>query len=171
MWRHMRAVARPGCHARRECAWLSWISPERRTARKGRLPVFDYSGATMSKRSAMLVNVLFRLAYGIGALLFPAKMATVRLAPDVEAQSEARLFVRGFGAHNVAVALLGLAGLHWRALQKPAAFAAVSIDLADMVSVIVEARDRGTMDRDLSGGLVFSAAGVATAGIAFLERE
>lgn len=42
---------------------------------------------------------------------------------------------------------------------------AVAIDLADMVSAVVEARDRGTMDWDLSGGLVFSAAGVATAGI------
>lgn len=171
MWRHARAVARPwvSCETRMRLAELDLPgTPDSRYRPPAR---FDYSGAAMSKRSTMLVNVLFRLAYGIGALLFPAKMAIARLAPDAEAQSEARLFVRGFAAHQVAVALLGLAGLHWRALQKPAAFAAVSIDLADMVSAVVEARDRGTMDRDLSGGLVFSAAGVATAGIAFLERE
>ena len=35
-----------------------------------------------------------------------------------------------------------------------------------MISALIEARDRGKMDDDLSGGLVFSAAGVATAAAA-----
>ncbi len=122
----------------------------------------------MPKRSLMLVNSLFRLAYGVGALLAPAKMATMRLAADTEGQPQARLFVRGFGAHQVAVALLGLASRRWRRLEKPAALAAVTINVADMISAVVEAGDRGAMDTDLSGGLVFSAAGVATAGIALI---
>jgi hypothetical protein len=146
-------------------------SPELAAWGTSSLQAFDYSCAAMSKRSVMLVNVVFRLAYGIGALLSPAKMSTARLAPDTGAQPEARLFVRGFGAHQVAVALLGLSSRRWRALEKSAAFAAVTIDLADMISAVAEARDRGSMDRDLSGGLGFSAAGVVTAGIAFLERE
>jgi len=41
----------------------------------------------------MLVNVLFRLVYGIGALLSLAQMATAQLVPDTEAQPQARLFV------------------------------------------------------------------------------
>jgi hypothetical protein len=44
--------------------------------------------------------------------------------------------------------------------------AAVTIDAFDMISALIEARDRGQIDADLSGGLVFSAAGVATAAAA-----
>ncbi len=125
----------------------------------------------MSKRSLTLVNSLFRLTYGVGALLAPAKMASARLAADTEGQPQARLFVRGFGAHQVAVALLGLASRRWRRLEKPAALAAVAIDVADMISAVVEAGDRGQTDADLTGGLVFSATGVATAGIALIAPE
>jgi hypothetical protein len=119
----------------------------------------------------MLANILFRLAYGVGALFSPAKMAATRLAADTEAQPQARLFVRGFGAHQVAVALLGLAGRHWQRIEKPAALAAVTIDLADMISAVVEARNRKALDADLTGGLVFSAAGAATAGPVLLTQR
>jgi hypothetical protein len=44
--------------------------------------------------------------------------------------------------------------------------AAIAIDAFDMLSALVEARGRGQVDADLSGGLVFSAAGVATAAAA-----
>lgn len=112
----------------------------------------------------MLANVVFRLAYGVGALFSPARMAAARLAADTDAQPYARLFVRGFGAHQVAVALLGLASRRWRGIERPAALAAITIDVADMVSAVVEAHDRHTLDADPVGGLVFSGAGVATAG-------
>jgi hypothetical protein len=41
--------------------------------------------------------------------------------------------------------------------------AAIAIDASDMISALIDTRDRGRLDPDLSGGLVFSAAGVATA--------
>jgi hypothetical protein len=123
------------------------------------------------RRRLMLANILFRLAYGVGALFSPAKMAATRLAADTETQPQARLFVRGFGAHQIVVALLGLAGRRWRRIEKPAALAAVTIDLADMISAVVEARNRKALDADLTGGLVFSAAGVATAGPVLLAQR
>ncbi len=122
----------------------------------------------VSKRSLMFLNSLFRMSYGVGALFAPPKMAKLQLAPDTEVGPEARLFVRGFGAHQVAVAALGLASRRWPRLQQPAAVAAVTIDAFDMISALIEARDRGRMDADLSGGLVFSGAGVATAAAALL---
>ena len=120
----------------------------------------------MSKRSLMLLNSAFRVSYGVGALLAPAKMTKLRLAPETAEHPEARLFVRGFGAHQVAVAALGLASRRWRALERPAALAAITIDVSDMLSAVVEAGERGQTDPDLTGGLVFSAAGVATAAAA-----
>jgi hypothetical protein len=117
----------------------------------------------MSKRSLMLINSLFRVSYGLGALLVPAKMAELKLAADTARHPEARLFVRGFGAHQIAVAVAALASRRWRRLEQPAAVAAIAIDVVDMLSALVEARGRGQVDADLSGGLVFSTAGVATA--------
>lgn len=120
----------------------------------------------MSKRSLMLVNSLFRVSYGLGALFVPAKMAELKLAPDTAEHPGSRLFVRGFGAHQIAVAAVALTGRRWRRLERPAAVAAIAIDVVDMLSALVEARGRGQVDADLSGGLMFSAAGVATAAAA-----
>ncbi len=111
----------------------------------------------------MLVNLLFRLSYGIGGLLAPTKMAKLGLAARTAEHPEARLFVRGFSAHQVAVGTLGLASRRWRKLEQPAAIAAVTIDAADMISAVVEASERKKWDGDATGGLVFSAAGVVTA--------
>ncbi len=120
----------------------------------------------MSKRSLMLVNSLFRVSYGLGALFVPSKMAELKLAANTAEHPEARLFVRGFGVHQIAVAAMGLASRRWRRLEQPAAVAAIAIDVFDMLSAVIEAGGRGRMDADLSGGLVFSAAGVATAAAA-----
>jgi hypothetical protein len=111
----------------------------------------------------MLVNIGFRVAYGIGGLLSPPAMARLQMAPDTPERPDARLIVRGFSAHQIGVALLGVAGLRWRRFQQPAALAAVAIDVADMLAALVEAVARRHLDRDLTGGLVFSAAGAATA--------
>jgi hypothetical protein len=40
---------------------------------------------------------------------------------------------------------------------------AAAVDLADIISAIVEGRARSRLDRDLSGGILFSAAGFASA--------
>jgi len=114
----------------------------------------------------MLLNGGFRLGYGVGALLAPSGMAAVRFAPDTEDRPDARLFVRGFGAHQVAAAALALGSRRWRQLERPAILAAVVIDAVDMISAAVEARARDQIDPDVAGGFVFSAAGLATAAAA-----
>ena len=120
----------------------------------------------MSPRGLMLVNSLFRLGYGLGALVAPPAMAAALMVPDTEEQPGARLFVRGFGGHQLAVATVGLASRRWRRLESPAIALAVAIDAVDMVSALVEGRARGRMDGDVAGGLALSAAGVLTASAA-----
>jgi hypothetical protein len=117
----------------------------------------------MSRRSLMLVNSLFRLGYGVGALVAPSTMSAARMVPDTEARPDLRLFVRGFGAHQLAAAALALGSMRWQRLERPAIALAVVIDAVDMVSAAVEARARGWMDADVAGGLALSAVGAATA--------
>jgi hypothetical protein len=117
----------------------------------------------MSRRSLMLVNSLFRLGYGVGALVAPSTMSAARMVPDTEARPDLRLFVRGFGAHQLAAAALALGSMRWQRLERPAIALAVVIDAVDMVSAAVEAGARGRMDADVAGGLALSAVGAATA--------
>jgi hypothetical protein len=124
----------------------------------------------VSKRGWLLINSMFRMGYGVGALFAPATMTKLWLAPDTRERPDARLFIRGFGAHQVAVASLGLASRRWRRLEQPAALAAVTIDAFDIISALIEARDRGQCDPDVSGGVAFSAAGAVTAAAALLAE-
>jgi hypothetical protein len=117
----------------------------------------------MSRRSLIFANAMFRLAYGVGGLVAPTAMAGLGLTPDTEERPDARLFVRGFSAHQIGVAALGLASGRWRALERPAMLAAAAIDVADMITAAVEGIDRHRMDADLAGGLLLSGAGVVTA--------
>jgi hypothetical protein len=48
--------------------------------------------------------------------------------------------------------------------------AAVTIDAFDIISALIEARDRGQCDPDVSGGVAFSAAGAVTAAAALLAE-
>ena len=123
----------------------------------------------MSRRSLLLVNSLFRLGYGVGALVAPSAMASARMVPDTEDRPDARLFVRGFGAHQLAAGAMALGSLRWRRLERPAMALAVVIDAVDMVSAAVEARARGRMDADVAGGLALSAVGAATASAALRQ--
>jgi hypothetical protein len=86
----------------------------------------------MSRRSLLLVNSLFRLGYGVGALVAPSAMAAARMAPDTEDRPDARLFVRGFGAHQLAAGAMALGSLRWRRLERPAMMLALAIDALDM---------------------------------------
>jgi hypothetical protein len=115
--------------------------------------------------SVVSANALIRLAYGAAALANPSRplLAKVRLAPDTEQFPEARLFVRAFAAHQVAVALVGLASLARGDLRRPAMALAAATDLADIASAAVEARSRSHLDADLTGGIAFSTAGLASA--------
>lgn len=113
-------------------------------------------------------NAVIRLSYGITALIAPSKpvLGRIPLAPDTEGFPEARLFVRGFAAHQIAVAVVGLASLPRASLRRPAMLLAATIDAADISSAVIDARTRGRLDPDLTGGVAFSAAGLASALVA-----
>jgi hypothetical protein len=115
--------------------------------------------------SVIFANAAIRLAYGAAALAAPSRplLGKVPLAPDTEQFPEARLFVRGFASHQVAVALVGLAGLARRDLRRPAMALAAGTDLADIASAVIEARSRSRLDSDLGGGIAFSSAGLVSA--------
>jgi hypothetical protein len=110
-------------------------------------------------------NALIRVTYGVAVLTSPSRplLGRVPLAPNTEALPEARLFVRGFSAHQVGVGLLGLASLGRRELRRPAMALAAATDVADIASALVEAGDRSRLSPDLTGGIAFSAAGLASA--------
>jgi hypothetical protein len=74
--------------------------------------------------------------------------------------------VRGFSAHQIGVAALGLASWRWQSLRRPAAAATVAIDAADVLSAVAEAIDRRRFDQDLVGGVIFSTAGALSAAVA-----
>jgi hypothetical protein len=120
----------------------------------------------MLGRSLLLANCIVRFSYGVAALVAPSTSASARLVPDTEERPDARLFVRGFGSHQVVVAAVGLASLRWDHLERPALELAAAIDVADAVSALIEARARGRLDDDLVGGVAFSLAGLATAAAA-----
>lgn len=111
----------------------------------------------------MAANVAIRLGYGVGGIVAPAALARYRFAPSVDDRPDARLFVRGFAVHQVAVAALGLASWRRPGLRRAAAVVALAIDTADIVSAVAEALDRRRLDSELVGGVIFSAAGVLSA--------
>jgi len=115
--------------------------------------------------SIVCANAVIRLAYGAAAIANPSRpvLGKVPLAPDTEQFPEARLFVRGFAGHQVAVALVGLASLARRDLRRSAMALAAATDVADIASAAIEARSRSSLDSDLSGAIGFSSAGLASA--------
>jgi hypothetical protein len=115
--------------------------------------------------TAVCANALTRLAYGIPALVNPSRplFAKIALAPDTDEFPAARLFVRGFASHQIAVALVGLMSLGRPELRRPAMALAAAIDLADVASAVVEADARSGLDSDLQRGIVFSSVGLVSA--------
>jgi hypothetical protein len=79
--------------------------------------------------------------------------------------------VRAFGGHMILVGGLGLLALRRRRGERGAAAAALAIDLADIGIALVEAQKRGRLEKDLSGGLVISGLGAATAALALAASE
>jgi hypothetical protein len=131
----------------------------------------DKLSPTPMRRSLVLANSLLRIAYGVAAFVSPRAMASAQLVPDLEKRHDARLFVRGFGGHMVGVGALGIASAWRPELERPAMELAIAIDLFDIASVVLEARDRGSLDEDLMGGLVLSGAGAVTACAALLMSD
>ena len=122
----------------------------------------------MGRRSLTAANAAIRIGYGVAALAAPSRplFGKVPLAPDTEDSPEARLFIRGFAAHQIAIAMVGLASLARRDLQRLGMLLAAAIDSADIASALVEARARGHLDPDLRDGIAFSGAGLVSALVA-----
>jgi hypothetical protein len=122
----------------------------------------------VAREDALLAaNVAIRISYGIGGLVAPGALAKLRFAPPVDDRPEARLFVRGFSAHQIGVAALGLASWRWPSLRRAAVGAAMAIDVADVISATAEAVDRRRLDQDVVGGTIFSAMGALSAAAAW----
>ena len=119
----------------------------------------------MGSLGLIAANAAIRIGYGVAALTAPSRpvFGSVPLAPDTEEFPEARLFIRGFAAHQIAVGLVGLASSARHDLRRPGMLLAAAIDVADIASAVVEARARGRLDSDLRGGIAFSSAGLVSA--------
>lgn len=124
------------------------------------------------RRTLIVANAAIRVGYGIAALFRPSTplFGTVPLAPDTEQFPEARLFVRGFAAHQIAVGVLGIASLAHSELRRPAMLLAAVTDSADIASAVIEAKARRRTDADLGGGIVFSASGLISALLAVRDQ-
>jgi hypothetical protein len=124
----------------------------------------------MLNAGLIAANAAIRLGYGVAAFLSPSTplFGRVPLAPDTDDFPEARLFIRGFAAHQIAVAAVGLASLSRPSLRRPAMLLAATTDAADIAAAMMDARARGRIDQDLGGGIAFSSAGLASA-LAALE--
>jgi hypothetical protein len=122
----------------------------------------------VSSAGLIAANAAVRLAYGVAAFVSPSKplLGRVTLAPDTEEFPEARLFIRGFAAHQIAVAAVGFASLSRPGLRRPAMLLAATTDAADIAAAVMDAGARGRVDQDLAGGIVFSSAGLASALVA-----
>jgi hypothetical protein len=119
----------------------------------------------MTRRALILANSLIRLGYGTAGLVRPGVMAP-RLVPDTHDRPDVRLYVRGFAAHQVGVAAVGLASVGRPRLERLAMALALAIDVLDVASAVAEGLTRGRADRDTVGGSALSAAGAATAAAA-----
>jgi hypothetical protein len=123
---------------------------------------------TLFGRALCFANAAIRLGYGVAVLLAPSTPAFGRipLAPDTDSFPEARLFVRGFAAHQIGVGLIGLAGVTNRDLRRTGMLLAAAIDAGDIASALIESRARPQLGSDLTGGIAFSTAGLLSSALA-----
>ena len=124
---------------------------------------YRISGPERAGRLLALGGAAFRTSVGAGYLLAPARMAAARLAPETDDSPDARLFVRGFGGHQLVTGAITLAALRARRLLGPALALNVLIDGLDLTSAALEVRRRGQADRTLAGSMALSATAVAWA--------
>ncbi|HYB23186.1 MAG TPA: hypothetical protein VED41_05280 [Solirubrobacteraceae bacterium] len=116
----------------------------------------------VSARALLLAGSLVRIAYGVGALLTPARMVSAGLAPDTHALAEPRLTLRGFGGHQLIVGALTLAATRAAAPARRAATLSLLVDTFDIVSTVLEQHARGERDATVTRSYRLSGAGMAT---------
>jgi hypothetical protein len=97
-----------------------------------------------------------------------AQLTGAAADPDLP---DPRLYVRGFGAHQVLAAGFTLAALRSDDLLRPALVLTLMLDGVDIASAVAEVAARGGVDRTLAGGLVISGAGALIFGAALRELD
>jgi hypothetical protein len=108
------------------------------------------------------IGSALRAAYGLGAFAAPGAMGRARLTGrDLDAP-DARLFVRGFGAHQLLIAgFTAFAALRDEELLRPALVLSLLLDAVDVASAAAEVPSRGRIDLTLAGGFAISGGGMA----------
>src|SRR6185312_6620145 len=115
-----------------------------------------------SARTLMAIGSAVRIAYGVGALLAPVKMAQARYAPDTHALEDPRLLLRAFGGHQLVTGCLTLAAICSRRYARQAASLSLLIDIVDVGSAALELGARGDVDQTVLGGIAISGSGILT---------
>lgn len=88
-------------------------------------------------------------------------MARAELVADTEDHPDARLFVRGFGVHQILAAGITLAALDDDDRLRDALLLSLLVDVSDIAAAAAEAQARGAVDRGLISGFAISGAGAA----------
>jgi hypothetical protein len=114
----------------------------------------------MDARSLALAGSIVRGAWGLGALAAPKTMRKAQLTggPDLD-RADPRLYVRGFGGHQLLIAGFTIAALRSDELLRPALVLSLLLDGLDIASAVAEIPARGELDRTLTAGIVFSGTG------------
>jgi hypothetical protein len=118
--------------------------------------------APRSARTLVVVGSAVRIAYGVGALLAPAKMVQARYAPDTHELDDPRLLLRAFGGHQLVIGCLTIAAACSRRHPRQAASLSLLIDMLDVGSAVLELHTRGRADRTVLGGIAISGSGILT---------
>ena len=117
----------------------------------------------MEARTLALLGSAARGAWGLGAYATPHAMTRAQLTggPDLDLP-DPRLYVRGFGAHQVLIAgFTTFAATRSPSLLRPALALSALLDAVDIASAAAELRARRGADRTVVGGIVFSGGGLA----------
>jgi hypothetical protein len=114
-------------------------------------------------RSLAIAGSVLRGAWGLGALAAPMAMRRAQLTggPDLD-RPDARLYVRGFGGHQLLLAGFTIAAARSDELLRPALVLNVLLDGLDIASAVAEIPARGAADRTLVAGILFSGVGALT---------
>ena len=119
-------------------------------------------------RVPFVVGSIGRLAYGVGAMAAPERMAG-RLAPTLRNHPDPRMNLRGFGGAQSGIALYTLIEAASPAGAQRVLRLNAVVDAFDALVSAAEWRDRGELQRVVAGGiavnvaslLIWSAAAVA----------
>jgi hypothetical protein len=119
--------------------------------------------AHVNARSLALFGSVVRGAWGLGALAAPEPMRKAQLTGGLGLDlPDARLYVRGFGGHQLLIAGFTIAALRSDELLRPALVLSALLDGFDIASAVAEIPARGGPDRTTVAGIVFSGGGALT---------